>query len=90
MAPFKPAKVTLFTMICTIRKTFAILDLRAVHCFVTAVLWSILRLSYTSEPSLSNITKIPRLQPSWLDPPLVLREIFPTGFFHILLKYFLL
>jgi len=50
IAPRKRTKTTLFTMIFTIRKTaFAIYGHFGVHCFVTAVLWSILHVSCSSK-----------------------------------------
>ena len=67
IAPRKRTKTTLFTMIFTIRKTaFAIYGHFGVHCFVTAVLWSILPVSCRSELVVRlswqpNITKSPSL-----------------------------
>jgi len=51
IAPLKPTKVNFFTMILHNLEN-SICDLRpfCFHCFVTAVLWSILHLSYSSEP----------------------------------------
>ena len=66
-APPKRTKITFFTMIFTIRKTtIAIYGHFDVHCFVTAVLWSILPVSCSSELVVRlswqpNITKSPSL-----------------------------
>ena len=49
--PLKPTKVTLFTMILyNSENSIHEQGHFAVHCFVTALLWSLLHLSYSSEP----------------------------------------
>jgi len=73
--PLKPTKVTSFTTIlCNCAK--GVCDMRlfcAVHCFVTAVLWNILHLSFRSEPAnetwLLNSTEIALPYTFWLDRP---------------------
>ena len=90
IAPLKPTKVALFTMILYNSEN-SICDISpfAVDCFVTVVLWSMFHVSYSSEPVL-RLDKYywnrPH-QPFFLDPPVPAERLFNILIPSVLFAY---